>query len=187
MFLFSKHTGLEMCSCHMQGVLQICYVLCITRNCELNLSVGLYPVSRNKERRKIISDGSPIVQVSYGIPSQFAGSNVPEQLPTNSAKLQSGFLFGTLLYASLFSALFNSIPPFLSAFSFSILIIYLEPGQLSRCGQCTTGRITEEHWFNSRQTHENFSLPKVQPLLEIHPPIKRVPWAPPPGGEETKV
>lgn len=55
-----------------------------------NLLVGLYPVSRNKERRKIISDGSPIVQVAYvfSVPSQFAGSNVPEQLPMNSAKLQ---------------------------------------------------------------------------------------------------
>jgi hypothetical protein len=65
-----------------------------------NLSAGLYPVSRNKEIRKIISDGSPIVQFAYvfGVPSQFAGSKVPEQLPMNSAKLQSDFLFGTLLY-----------------------------------------------------------------------------------------
>jgi hypothetical protein len=158
-----------------------------------NLSVGLYPVSINKERTKIISDGSPITQVAslFGVPSQFAGSNVPEQFPINSAKLQSYFLFETLLYASSFSALFNYIPPFLSLFSFSIPVIYLEPGQLSRCSsrcsQCTTGRTTEEHWFHSRQTHENFSLPKVQPLLEMQPPIRWIPWAPPPGGEETKV
>jgi len=153
-----------------------------------NLSVGLYPVSINNER-KIISDGSPIAQVAtvFCVPSQFSGSNVPGQFPMNSAKLQSEFLFVTLLYASTFSPLFNYIPPFLSSFSFSNRIIYLELGQLSRCSQCTTGRTTEEHWFNSRQTHENFSLPKFQPLLEIYPPIQWVPWAPPPGDEETKV
>jgi len=55
-----------------------------------NLSVGLYPVRINKEWRKMISDGSPIVQVAkvFCVPSQFAGSNVPEQFPMNSAKLQ---------------------------------------------------------------------------------------------------
>jgi len=139
-----------------------------------NLSVGLCPVSMHKERRKIISDGSPIVQVAkvFCVPSQFGGSNVPEHFPMNSAKLQSYVLFVTLLYASSFSALFNYIPPFLSPFSFSNCILYLEPGRLSRCSQCTMGRTTEEHWFNSRQTHDNFSLPKVQPLLEIYPPIQ---------------
>jgi hypothetical protein len=66
----------------------------------------------------------------------------------NSAKLQSDFLFGTLLYASSSSALFNYIPQFISPFSFSIPIIDLEPGQLTRCSQCTTGRTGRPTYFS---------------------------------------
>ena len=99
-------------------------------------------------------------------------------------QMQWDVLFVTLFDASSYLITFLHFFP-LSLFSNRI--IYPEPRLFSRCSECTTGRTTKEQWFNSRQTHEYFSLPKVQPLLEMHPPIQWAPWAPPPVGEQTKV